>query len=248
PIHEAAPVAQSGGDGRTIEVEGLGPMTAEKIRGLSQNQIPIEKRRALYNSMGRRVTAAVGLKPGLVEKYNAVASCRKERWNMLKEFIIDQDMSGVEVETYFVRESEKKREDRYEKLPLFMIEKEYGGTEAGRDYIEKIKASQAGESNPQFPDDDRFKIYKVFKKHVISSADITRGGTKTSASGLVTSKAGKKAISDNIDAHIAELESDIKKEGRSKPTGPKNGNHKDKKKDENKELQKDIKAFLIPNL
>ena len=67
-------------------------MTAEKIRGLSQNQIPIEKRRALYNSMGRRVTAAVGLKPGLVEKYNAVASCRKERWNMLKEFIIDQDM------------------------------------------------------------------------------------------------------------------------------------------------------------
>ena len=31
-----------------------------------------------------------------------------------------------------LRESEKKREDRYEKLPLFMIEKEYGGTEAGR--------------------------------------------------------------------------------------------------------------------
>ena len=82
----------------------------------------------------------------------------------------------------------------------------------------------------------------------VQGADITRGGTKTSASGLVTSRAGKKAISDNIDAHIAELESDIKKEGRSKPTGPKNGNHKDKKKDENKELQKDIKAFLIPNL
>lgn len=33
---------------------------------------------------------------------------------------------------FSLREAEKKNEDIYEEMPLFMIEQEYGGTEAGR--------------------------------------------------------------------------------------------------------------------
>ena len=86
------------------------PMTEEakdKIRSLSQSDVPISKRRALYNQMGRRIKNSVGLKPGLVEKYNACLSNGKERFKLLKEFIIDADMSGsqkafIEFQNYSV--------------------------------------------------------------------------------------------------------------------------------------------------
>ena len=63
----------------------------EKIRNMSQADIPIEKRRALYNSLARRIKGG-GLKPGLVQKYNACLSEKKQRFKLLKEFLIDEDM------------------------------------------------------------------------------------------------------------------------------------------------------------
>lgn len=65
----------------------------EKIRNMSQSDIPMKERRALYNSMQRRMKNGVGLKAGLVEKYNAACTSRKERLNLLKEFMIDENMS-----------------------------------------------------------------------------------------------------------------------------------------------------------
>ena len=61
------------------------------VRGLSQGDIPIQQRRGLYNAMNRRIKAG-NLKPGLVEKYNAACSSRKDRFSLLKEFLIDENM------------------------------------------------------------------------------------------------------------------------------------------------------------
>ena len=68
----------------------------EKIRSMSQADIPIEKRRALYNGMGRRFKSG-GLKPGLLQKYNACLNEKKQRFKLLKEFIIDEDMSMSQI-------------------------------------------------------------------------------------------------------------------------------------------------------
>ena len=65
--------------------------TKAKIRGMSQGDIPIAQRRALYNGMNRRFRSG-GLKPGLLQKYNACINEKKNRFKMLKEFIIDEDM------------------------------------------------------------------------------------------------------------------------------------------------------------
>ena len=65
-----------------------------KLRELAQADIPIEKRRLLYNRLERRMKNGNGLKPGLVEKYIAAASSRKERFALLKEFLIDENMSS----------------------------------------------------------------------------------------------------------------------------------------------------------
>lgn len=66
---------------------------AAKIRELSQADIPIAQRRTLYNRMERRMRSGVGLKPGLVQKYNACIGSKKERFSLLKEFMIDESMS-----------------------------------------------------------------------------------------------------------------------------------------------------------
>ena len=74
-----------------------GPMTDEskaKIRALSQAEIPIQARRGLYNGLNRRMKNPVGLKPGLQQKYAACISSKSERWKLLKEFLIDEDMSN----------------------------------------------------------------------------------------------------------------------------------------------------------
>lgn len=45
----------------------------------------------MYNQLQRRVSQG-NLKPGLVEKYMAAAHSRKDRFAMLKEFMLDEDM------------------------------------------------------------------------------------------------------------------------------------------------------------
>lgn len=64
----------------------------ERIRAMSQADIPIGKRRSLYNAMSRRIKAGHGLPAGLQQKYMACMSSTKERWKLLKEFMIDENM------------------------------------------------------------------------------------------------------------------------------------------------------------
>ena len=74
------------------QVSPLDEEAKEKIRAMAQSDIPIEKRRALYNQLGRRMKSGHGLKPGLLQKYQACLSSNKERFKMLKEFLIDEDL------------------------------------------------------------------------------------------------------------------------------------------------------------
>lgn len=77
----------------------VSPMTEEtkaKIREMSQADVPIGERRALYNQLGRRMKHS-GLKPGLVQKYTACLGNSKERFQLLKEFLIDENLLDTEV-------------------------------------------------------------------------------------------------------------------------------------------------------
>lgn len=79
-----------------VVVSKVSPVSDEaakaKIRGMKQSDIPIEKRRAYYNQMARRFKNPTGLKPGLLQKYNACLQSKKDRFALLKEFLIDPEM------------------------------------------------------------------------------------------------------------------------------------------------------------
>ena len=64
----------------------------DKIRSMSQGDIPIAQRRSSYNQLARRMKNPAGLKPGLVAKYTACMGNSKERFNLLKEFLIDENL------------------------------------------------------------------------------------------------------------------------------------------------------------
>lgn len=74
-------------------------------------------------------------------------------------------------------------------------------------------------------------------------SETQRGGIKTTASGRITSSAAKKAIGEWIEPQVAGLKKGVQGEGKNGKGGtPKQQSEKDK---EMKELQKDIKAFLV---
>ena len=82
----------------------------------------------------------------------------------------------------------------------------------------------------------------------LAGGDVRRAGTRTSASGSVTSKTGKKAIGEALDSQIADMKRDEKKttKGKDKPTGatPKAKAKAKAETSETKKLQKEIKLFL----
>ena len=85
----------------TSKVAPMDEDAKQKIREMSQGDIPLTQRRALYNQMNRRMKANTGLPAGLIEKYQACQSQKKERFNLLKEFIIDENMSGAQFQSGF---------------------------------------------------------------------------------------------------------------------------------------------------
>ena len=74
------------------KVSPIDEETKDKIRELSQSDIPIDQRRALYNQLGRRMKHKQGLKPGLIQKYSACLGNSRERFQLLKEFLIDENL------------------------------------------------------------------------------------------------------------------------------------------------------------
>ncbi len=82
--------------------------------------------------------------------------------------------------------------------------------------------------------------FTKFAKNTTQGGESKRGGTKTSAGGIVKGT-GKKAIGEMLESQMSDLNKPTKTKDK-KPTVKK---EKDEKQEEAKKLQKDIKAFLV---
>lgn len=71
---------------------GISEDAKKKILSMqSASEMPIEERRKHYNALNRRVKQG-GLKDGLSQKYYACLGNHKERFKLLKAFLLDSDM------------------------------------------------------------------------------------------------------------------------------------------------------------
>ena len=78
-------------------------------------------------------------------------------------------------------------------------------------------------------------------------ANVNKSGTKTSAGGVVTSKTGKKAIGEGLDALAADMVAEDKQQKTPKAKPKAKAQARSQRDDGSKKLQKDIKALLIRN-
>ena len=59
---------------------------------MSSKDLDIKERRVWYNALGRRMNSPQGLPPGLLEKYIACNGNNKKRWELVRAFMLDEDM------------------------------------------------------------------------------------------------------------------------------------------------------------
>ena len=74
------------------EASSFSPEQREKIKTMSSKDLDIRERRVWYNALGRRMNNPQGLPAGLLEKYIACSGNNKKRWELVRAFMLDEDM------------------------------------------------------------------------------------------------------------------------------------------------------------
>ncbi|CAE7506605.1 unnamed protein product [Symbiodinium sp. CCMP2592] len=152
----------------------------------------------------------------------------------LKAFLLDRDhLATIEVQPYYEELSENKEKETFEELPLVMIKQKYG------------------KKHPQsdLPD---WRIYKVFKNILTSSANVSRVGSKTTATkGVSGNKAERTAVAEVLEGKASEMGKMMTQSANSSKGNGKNRNGKGQKgkkeltaeEVEAKGFQKDLQAI-----
>ncbi|CAE7197107.1 unnamed protein product [Symbiodinium sp. KB8] len=104
------------------------------------------------------------------------------RFEFLKAFMLDPDMTNMYIETVYSETSEKRNEGHYIELPLHELQEKYEKTEEGRRFLrEDILAKQSGREHPQAKGNPAWRLYKVYQHGKEISANVSKVGTKTTA-------------------------------------------------------------------
>ena len=75
------------------EASSFSPEQRAKIKNMSQKDVDIKERRVWYNALARRMSNPQGLPPGLVQKYISCNGNNKKRWELVRAFMLDEDMN-----------------------------------------------------------------------------------------------------------------------------------------------------------
>ncbi|CAE7800818.1 unnamed protein product [Symbiodinium sp. CCMP2592] len=156
---------------RRVSFDGLVDPSYVRIPALSgPNDIPLQQRKALNERLRRRMTSGQGLRKGLVNQWAATPAGSMARFEFLKAFLLDKDLSTIVVEPYYEeRLSESKEKETFEELPLCLIKERYKNVEGGDKFVEDLQKSQTGKKHPQ-TDCPNWRIYKIFKSISTTSA------------------------------------------------------------------------------
>lgn len=184
-----------------------------------------------------------GLKPGLLQKYQS-ARTAGQKFDLLKAFMLDPSMNGVEIETEYVEQSKKQEGDNWSEKPLHELRLKYTTPEAKKFLEQNIIAKQSGRNHPQDPEgtNPEMKLFWIFEQSTESTTNSSKIGSRTSARAEVPSnKAARAALTDSLTATAAEFHgkgkgshvpAPVPAEGKSKNKkgGKGKGNGKDKNK------------------
>lgn len=147
------------------------------------------------------VAFLAGLRPGLVQKYQAAATA-SQKFELIRAFLLDPDqLSSLEIETEYIEQAAHDDQSQWVELPLTQLRKLYNTPEEAHFLQTKVVDVQKGRNHPQDPrgEDPELKLYWVFREATDTLRNRRQIGHKLSARGSVpTNKAAATAVADGL--------------------------------------------------
>ena len=182
----------------------------------SDKELDAGERKRQREALRRRMKKG-GLRPGLLQKYNAAVT-DSDKWALLKAFMLDPDnMEGVEVEAIYADQAVKEESDNWAELPLCQLRKIYT-TETEKKFLQKIVDEQEGTPHPQDPKNPEMRRYWHWKESTENNGRKRCVGTHMYAKHTVpANKAARQMLSDGLDANEADFAKGASKGSRKDP-------------------------------
>ena len=162
--------------------------------------MPPDERKRQREALRRRLAGA-GLRPGLIQKWQA-ASSQQAKFEFLRAFMLDpQNLSEITIEAQYVDMAEHDDSSCWVELPLETLRKQYTTPSEIKFLEEQVIAKQPGRAHPQDPSGENqdMRMYWVFRE----STDVSRRkqavGHSVKASGHVPqNRAAMTAVADSL--------------------------------------------------
>lgn len=160
-----------------------------------------------------------GLRPGLLQKYNA-ATTPSAKFEFLRAFMLDpQNMADVSIEAEYVNQSQHDESSQWAELPLATLRKSFTTPEEKKFLMEQVVGKQHGTPHPQDPQNPEMRLYWIFREGADTSRSRTSIGTRlTTKSQVPNNKAARTAVADAL----VGIAADFKGNGKGHPC-PNNG-------------------------
>ena len=127
------PLLENGEDDggkRSARVKVLTPDLRSQIENMTHpSQLPREERKRQYAALDRRMKETHTLRPGLLEKYQASHGSSQAKFELLRAFMLDRDLSTITIESYYIDQSKQTDKDGWEELPLAQLRRIYTSPE-----------------------------------------------------------------------------------------------------------------------
>lgn len=122
--------AEDDGGKRSARVKVLTPDLRSQIENMTHpSQLPREERKRQYAALDRRMKETHTLRPGLLEKYQASHGSSQAKFELLRAFMLDRDLSTITIESYYIDQSKQTDKDGWEELPLAQLRRIYTSPE-----------------------------------------------------------------------------------------------------------------------
>ena len=170
----------------------------------SDKELEPGERKRQREALRRRMKKG-GLRPGLLQKYNAAVT-DSDKWALLKAFMLDPDnMEGIEVEAVYADQAVREENENWVELLLCQLRKIYT-TEEEKKFLDKIVNEQTGVPHPQDPKNPEMRRYWHWKESSDNTGRKRCVGTHMYAKQTIpANKAARQMLSDGLDARQADF-------------------------------------------
>ena len=160
----------------------------------SDKELEPGERKRQREALRRRMKKG-GLRPGLLQKYNAAVT-DSDKWALLKAFMLDPDnMEGIEVEAVYADQAVREENENW-----------VDTTEEEKKFLDKIVNEQTGVPHPQDPKNPEMRRYWHWKESSDNTGRKRCVGTHMYAKQTIpANKAARQMLSDGLDARQADF-------------------------------------------